>query len=154
MNRIILAFAALFLPQAAIAAEKIELSSNVFVEKVTQSADGRQTVVLEKPLTVVPGDRLIFILNYRNVGDRAASDFVVTNPLPSAVAFQETLDGTELVSIDGGQKWGRLNKLRVREADGTSRVAVPEDVTHIRWKLSNDISVGSQGKLTFRGVVK
>ncbi len=153
MKRLILTLAALCAPYSAIAAEKVELSSDVYVEKVSHDANGRKSVVLEKPLKVVPGDRLVFILKYRNVGDRTAENFVVTNPMPSAVAFQETLDGTELVSIDGGKNWGRLKDLRVRMGSGY-RDAVPEDVTHIRWNINDDISAGSQGKLTFRGVVR
>ncbi|WP_164114826.1 hypothetical protein [Sphingorhabdus sp. Alg239-R122] len=154
MKRLILTLAALLCaPYTAIAAERVELSSDVYVEKISHDANGRKSVVLEKPLKVIPGDRLVFILKYRNVGDQAAENFVVTNPMPSAVAFQETIDGTELVSIDGGESWGRLKDLRVRMGGGY-RNAVPEDVTHIRWNIINGISVGSQGKLTFRGVVR
>ena len=154
MRSLILCVLALALPQTALAAEKMELSSSVFVEKISLDTNGRQSVILEEPSRVVPGDRLIFVLKYRNAGDRAATDFVVTNPMPRAVAFQETLDGTEQVSIDGGAKWGRLRDLRVNMPDGGMRAAVPEDVTHIRWNLSKTISAGSQGKLTFRGVVR
>ncbi len=154
MNRMSLAMAAIFAPFSAQAAERIELSSDVFVEKIFQDTNGRQKVILEKPVTVVPGDRLIFVLKYRNVGDSSANDVTVTNPMPTAVSFQETLDGTELVSVNGGRSWNRLQNIRVREPDGRVRSAVPEDVTHIRWNLSNAISGGSQGKLTFRGVVK
>jgi len=153
LKYIITLFIALLSVQIS-AGEKIVLSTDVFVEKVVKNSDGTETVNLEMPLKVVPGDRLIFVLKYRNVGDKAANDFVVTTPLPPAVAFQETFDGTEHVSVDGGKIWGKLQNLKIRNADGTIRNAEPEDVTHIRWSFSSDLSVGSQGKLTFRGVVR
>ena len=153
MKLFFLALAALVAPVAAIAADKVELSSSVFVEKTALDSHGRQTVVLEEPTRVVPGDRLVFVLKYHNVGDRPATDFVVTNPMPRAVAFQKTLDGTEQVSIDGGKSWGRLKDLRT-STDGGYRAAVPEDVTHIRWNFSKAISAGYRGNLTFRGTVR
>ncbi|WOE73900.1 hypothetical protein [Alterisphingorhabdus coralli] len=131
----------------------IELNSQVFVERITQLGD-RQSVRLESPDKVLPGDRLIFVINYRNASATRVSDFVITNPLPRAVAFLETLDGEEQVSIDGGNSWGSLDELRVPLGDGRYRAASSADVTHIRWKILQDITRGSEGKLTFRGVVK
>ncbi|MEM1131814.1 MAG: hypothetical protein AAGH53_02645 [Pseudomonadota bacterium] len=131
----------------------IELDSEVFVERIVQRG-GREAIRLEKPQRVLPGDELIFVLRYRNVSATPARDFVVTNPLPPAVAFRETLDGREQVSIDGGENWGKLSSLQVPIGEGRFRAARPDDVTHIRWTILQDITMGSEGKLTFRGVVK
>ena len=95
------------------AATPLELNSDVFVERQVVRSDGSTTVVLEKPKMVTPGDSLVFIVRYKNVGGTSASNFVVTNPLPAAVAFTSTSDGLESVSIDGGKSWGMLNTLRV-----------------------------------------
>lgn len=144
---------ALLAPDMALAANNVTLSSAVFLEKVVADGNGRDRIVLEEPKVVTPGDRLVFILNFRNVGNAPASDFIVTNPLPSAVAYQGGADGAQ-VSIDGGRTWGTLALLKVREADGRWRNARPEDVTHVRWALKQAIPVGSQGKLSFRGIVR
>lgn len=132
---------------------QIELQSQVFVERIIKNGD-RSAVQLEKPEQVLPGDKLIFILRYRNTGNSPVTDFVITNPLPEAVAFQETLDGSEEVSVDGGKSWGRLKNLRISKGNGRFRAAFPADVTHIRWSILQVITKGSEGKLTFRGVVK
>jgi hypothetical protein len=93
-------------------------------------------------------------VKYKNTGAAPATDVVITNPIPNAIQFQETLDRTEQVSVDGGKNWARLENLRIALKNGDSRPASPSDVTHIRWVILEDITNGDEGKLTFRGVVK
>lgn len=154
MRKLLLMTFALLVPVAASAADEVALSSTVFVERDVTDTTGRKRTVLEEPKAVTPGDRLIFLLRYRNMGATPASDFVVTNPMPPAVAYQGTPDAAALVSIDGGRSWGQLGQLRVTERDGNVRGARPEDVTHVRWALKSAIPVGTTGKLSFRGVVR
>ncbi|RHW16334.1 DUF11 domain-containing protein [Sphingomonas gilva] len=153
MKRLVFALAALLSPALAHAANDVALTSAVFVEK-TVLANGQQKIVLEEPSLVVPGDKLVFVLNYRNRGATPATDFVVTNPMPGAVAFQSSPDQAAVVSIDGGRSWGTLSSLKVKESDGTVRGARPEDVTHVRWTFAKAIPAGQGGKLSFRGVVR
>ena len=144
---------ALLAPSLALAANSVTLSSAVFLEKTIADSSGHARIVLEEPQSVTPGDQLVFILNYRNAGNAPASDFIVTNPLPAAVAYSGSRDSAQ-VSIDGGRSWGTLLALKVRESDGRWRNAMPEDVTHVRWALKHTIAAGAQGKLSFRGVVR
>jgi uncharacterized repeat protein (TIGR01451 family) len=157
MKPIFLAVALLASPFGGVpvfAATPLQLSSDVFVERQIQRADGTKTIVLEKPNMVTPGDNLVFVVKYKNAGSSTASNFVVTNPLPSAVMFNGTSDGLEVVSTDGGRSWGFLKNLRVAKADGTTRAAQRSDVTHIKWNLNQPLTAGAEGKLIFRGVVK
>ena len=63
--------------------------SAVFVERSKPMHDGRQRIsVLRTPAIVTPGDKLVFMLDYRNKGATTATNLVVTNPLPTAVAYQ------------------------------------------------------------------
>lgn len=152
--KFLFALFALLVPVAAQAANDVALTSSVFVEKSVAQTDGRMRLVLEEPKVVVPGDRLVFVLVYKNLGTKPAADFVVTNPLPGAVAYQGTGDAGTIVSIDGGKSWGTLAALKMRNTDGTARAAYPEDVTHVRWAMKTPIPVGAAGKLSFRGVVR
>lgn len=152
--RTLLLLLALMLPGVAQAADQVALSSAVFVERITADRDGRERVVLEAPEQVTPGDKLVFVLSYRNLSASAADDFTVTNPMPAAVAFQATPDKGAVVSIDGGRNWGALAALTLRERDGSIRGARPEDVTHIRWSPARAIPAGGTGTLSFRGVVR
>lgn len=141
------------LSPAAHAANDVALTSAVFVEKTVQ-ANGRKKIVLEQPGQVAPGDSLVFMFDYRNKGSVPATGFVVTNPMPGAVAYQSSPDPAAIVSIDGGRSWGMLARLKVRESDGMVRGARPEDVTHVRWTFARAIPAGQGGKLSFRGVVR
>lgn len=152
--KFLIALFALLTPVTAMAGNDVSLTSSVFVEKAVKEADGKTRLVLEEPRTVVPGDKLVFVLAYKNQGAKPATDFVVTNPLPNAVAYQSAADNAALVSADGGKSWAPLAALKVRKADGTVRSAYPEDVTHVRWAMKTPIPVGAAGKLSFRGVVR
>lgn len=153
INTIFAALIALVSAAPAVAAP-LELASEVFVERELKRADGSVATILEAPKLVVPGDQLVFVVRYKNAGAEPASKFTVTNPIPSAVAFSGTADGTEIVSVDGGKSWGALPQLRVSKPDGTLRPAAPGDVTHIKWNVNHTLAAGSAGKLVFRGVVK
>ncbi|MFC4292225.1 hypothetical protein ACFOWX_07335 [Sphingorhabdus arenilitoris] len=147
-------FIAILPVSAAHAASQVQLSSDVFVERTKQKPDGTVTTILEEPKLVTPGDNLVFVVKFKNAGVKPAEKFVVTNPLPKAVAFNGTADGLETVSIDGGKSWGFLSNLRVEDAEGKSRPALMADVTHIRWNLNQPLPAGSGGKLIFRGIVR
>jgi uncharacterized repeat protein (TIGR01451 family) len=153
MNKIILFMLALIAPAAAMAAQDVSLSSEVFVEKTVNDAGGTK-IVREKPSVVTPGDALVFVLSYANKGAEAASGFVVTNPVPASVGFTAVEGKEASVSVDGGKSWGQLAALTVAQADGTRRAATAADVTHIRWSFSQPIAAGSGGTLSFRGTVK
>jgi len=153
IKRLFLAIA-LILPGTAMAANNVSLSSDVFVERKVARANGTTALALEQPRTVTPGDRLVFVVNYKNVGRAPATDFSVTNPLPKAVAFEGTSDGTEIVSVDGGKSWGPLSSLSYQSENGEIRPALMTDVTHVKWKFNRSLSAGSGGKLVFRGTVK
>ena len=91
---------------AAYAASQVKLSNDIFVERQKQRADGTVVTTLEEPTLVTPGDNLVFVVKFKNTGAKPAEKFVVTNPMPKAVAFNGTSDGLEVVSVDGGKSWG------------------------------------------------
>jgi uncharacterized repeat protein (TIGR01451 family) len=151
--RFILALFALSAPAAALAANDVALTSAMFVERSVPQPSGPAKIMLEQPKSVPPGAKLVFVLSYRNQGKSAAANFVVTNPIPDGVAFDSTPDAGASYSVDGGKSYGPLTTLRV-PANATSRAALPDDVTHIRWVLKTPIPVGGTGKLSFRGSVR
>lgn len=154
MHKALLFLAVALAPTQAWAGNQVALDNSVFVERIKTDANGRQSVLLEEPKVVVPGDKLVFVLNYRNGGAQPADKFVITNPMPTAVRFTDAGDTQPIVSVDGGKQWGLLADLRIAAEDGTQRAAQPGDVTHIRWAFHKPIPAGASGKLMFRGVVK
>lgn len=152
--KIVLALFALLSPLSAHAAAGIALESKVLVERVEATPDGGTVTTREEPGVVTPGDRLVFVLSYRNDGDEPATGFVMTNPVPDSVIFAGTDDPDAVVSVDGGKTWGPLQSLTVVQPDGVSRPAETADVTHIRWSFARPVPGGAAGELSFRGVVE
>lgn len=129
-------------------------SSDVFVERTETGADGQARQVLAPPRQVSPGDRLLFVLSYRNVGTKPAAEFAITNPVPFAVAFAQAEDPDAEVSVDGGRSWGRLPDLRIAVRGGGSREARAEDVTHIRWLVDEPVGSGETRTLSYHGIAR
>ena len=142
---------AAMLPDAAQAAGPVRFASDVFVERFQPAPGGRVARVLERADQLHPGDRVIFVVNWKASRD---APFTVTNPLPRAIAFESTADGAEEVSVDGGRNWGPLEALSVRGPDGRARRAMPEDVTHLRWRVPGPLAMLGTGQMTYRGVVR
>lgn len=148
---LVLAFLA---PAPALAANNVALSSAIFVERAVTGADGKTSVVREEPKLVTPGDKLVFVLTYKNSGTAPADSFVVTNPIPASVSFVASDSPGADFSVDGGKSWGALAALKIKAADGSVRAAVASDITQIRWAFAKAIPIGGGGNLSFRGIVR
>ncbi|MDB5678502.1 hypothetical protein [Sphingomonas bacterium] len=152
MNKYLMLLSAPMVLAATPAPQAVQLSSTVMVEK-TVSVGGREQVELQKPTNVLPGDKLIFQTNYRNAGGQPATQFVVTNPVPAAVAWTGEATPGAVESVDGGRSYAPLSQLKVKGANGALRPAQPADVTHIRWTLAS-IAPGASGLVKYRGMVR
>lgn len=131
------------LAQTAFANPLVALDSAVFVERAAAST-GR---LLEPAARLNRGDRVVYVVNWTRMGGQGG--FTVTNPLPRMVAFQGSANGDEEVSVDGGRNWGKLGALRIGQ-----RLATPEDVTHVRWRVEPGLAARGAGSITYSGIVR
>ncbi len=143
--------AAAIVPCTANAAGPVQFASDVFVERFQPAPGGRIARTLERAERLQPGDRVVFVVNWKSARTR---EFTVTNPMPRAVSFQRSAAGDEEVSVDGGRSWGDLAALTIRERDGQLRHAVPEDVTHLRWRIPGALAAQGEGQMIYRGIVR
>ena len=127
----------------ALANPSVALDSAVFVERGSPTS-GK---LLEPASRLSRGDRVVYIVNWYRMG--GAGSFTVTNPLPRTVAYQGSANGEEQVSVDGGKTWGKLGTLRVG-----SRVATPEDVTHVRWQVDHRRAALGSGRIAYSAIVR
>ena len=132
----------------------VSIKSTGFVVKQETDAAGKSHNVLKALNRVLPGDVVVFALDYRNGGSKPVANFVINNPVPAAVTFTGTEERWAVVSVDGGKSFGPLVTLKIPKGDGTLRAAVAADVTAIRWTVPQPIPVGASGKVQFYGVVK
>ncbi|MEZ5945476.1 MAG: hypothetical protein R3C13_06635 [Hyphomonas sp.] len=150
------ALCGLFLAMPAFAAG---LSAEQVIERmiVTESEDGSTEVELVPAETVTPGEELVYSLNFRNDGEAAAENVVLTVPVPSEVSYVENsaATGGALVafSADGGKSFAPRGDLKV-SVDGESREALAGEITHVRWTFRNKIEPGSSGTLMFHAILK
>lgn len=120
--------------------------------------NGREVTRLVPADRVVPGDRVIYTVEIRNTGPVALVAPTVVNPIPAHtvyIADSATGPGAEVsYSVDGGHTFDRPESLKVRTADGGSRMAKAFDYTHIQWKLKKTLKSKSVAYARFRAVVK
>jgi uncharacterized repeat protein (TIGR01451 family) len=139
-----------------------QISVETTIEKQERfEIDGKQQVRYVPAETTVPGDTLRFTLTYKNSGDEPAMDVVLDNPVPTGTSYlTDTATHTEatelLFSIDGGATYKNPTLLTYTVTlpnGGTeSRVASPEQYTHVRWRISS-IPPGETGQVSFNALV-
>jgi len=135
-------------------AQAVTVETRLYLETYVTAKDGAIERKLAPAATVTPGDRLVYVVTYRNGSRQPVTDFVVTNPVPMHVAFAgEESPGAEM-SVDGGKNWGALTALRIANANGTTRAARRDDVTHLRWRIAQPIAAGGEGQVTFKARLK
>jgi hypothetical protein len=124
----------------------VALDSAIYVER----ANGL-TRSLQQADRLSRGDRVVTILSWQKQRGSSAANagFTLTNPVPRKVAYQGSAREDEEVSVDGGRTWGRLGELTVG-----SRLATPEDVTHVRWHVAPGQAARGQGRIAYSGIVR
>ncbi len=138
----------------AFAQGPLSVTSTAMVETKSRAADGTTKIGQAPARRVVPGDRVTFVVTYRNTGAAALSDVAIVNPVPRAVAFRAAANGSPApdVSVDG-RTFAPLGALRVT-GPGGARAATPDDVTHVRWRLARPLAAGGDGRLAYLAVLK
>ena len=120
--------------------------------------EGRASTKLIPADRAVPGDRVLYTLEVRNVGPATRKSPIIVHPVPEHMRYLDDTavgPGAEVTySVDGGHSFDRATNLRVPLPAGNSRHAVGADYTHIRWQLRNPLEVNSVAFVRFRAVVK
>jgi hypothetical protein len=134
---------AVALPHAAAAQPNVATDSAVYVEH-TQGDNFRS---LEPASRLSRGDRVVTVVSWYRLGGEGS--FTITNPLPRDIAYQASARDDQEVSVDGGRTWGQLGELRIG-----GRLATPEDVTHMRWRIPAVRAARGQGQIAYSGIVR
>ncbi len=143
----------------AVAQEQGHLNVTTTVQKqeVTVNDSGEAETHLVAADTVVPGDNVVYTITFQNISDEPAANVVITNPIAEDLTY---VDGSAFgpgtviqFSTDGGQNFAAADELTVVD-DGALRPAGPDDFTHIRWVMQNELAVGAQGTARFTAVLK
>ena len=149
---------ALAMGQVATADEPGHLNVKTVVQKeevVVDDAGERRTRLVDAD-TVIPGERVVYTITFRNIGAEPADNVVITNPISQALTY---IDGSAFgpgmaieFSVDGGVTYAAAADLVVSEA-GVDRPARPDDFTHVRWVMQTELAAGAQGMARFAAVL-
>lgn len=137
------AVATCLLAQSASARPAVAMGSAIFVEH----AEPGNIRSLEPANRLRRGDRVVTIVSWQRLTGNGG--FTITNPMPAAIAYQASAHDDEEVSVDGGRTWGRLGDLRIG-----ARLATPEDVTHVRWRIAPPDAAQGRGRIAYSGIVR
>lgn len=86
------------------------------------------------------GDRVVLLVRWQAADDR--DGFVVTTPVPAALAYRRESSDAAEVSLDGGRSWRRNERLRGAR------------VTHVRWKVDAREAAQGSGSFAYSATVR
>ena len=125
-------------------------------EEVSVNAAGERETRLVPAETVIPGERVVYTITFRNISQEPADSVVITNPIDESLTYVEGSafgPGTAIeFSVDGGNSFASAGELVVVE-EGVERPAEPGDYTHVRWVMQNNLEPGAQGTARFAAVL-
>ena len=153
-------FAALLLLGSNAMAQQgtIRLEHKAEQQEVVTDDNGIEQTRLVEAARVLPGEEVLFTVTYTNVGDEAAEDVVITNPVPEHMSYvnsSATGDNTSVTfSVDGGETFAAPQDLLITDALGVERPAAAKDYSHIRWVVESDVTAGGSGTVHFAAVVE
>lgn len=144
----------LFLPSLAWAAPDVQVA--ITAEKVVMVEEGGKQIEKREPAAdVLPGDVIVYTLQYENKGDEAAQNVVLNDPIPQgasyvvASVFSPAADVSFSVDGKAFNKPSLLTYTVKKNGKAEQRQASPEQYTHIRWVVKK-IPAGKSGVVGFR----
>lgn len=148
----------LMLSAGAYAQSNVAINSFAFIEKV-KVENGKEVKTLEKAISVVPGETVIFKNIVENKNTTPAKDIVVNNQVPKEITFVEAFSSDEKhtqleYSVDG-TNFNKPDKLMVKDKQtGSMRTARPEEYAYVRWIYTQAIPAKTQVEFNYRGTLK
>lgn len=125
-------------------------------KEVVATENGKKVKKLVEAKDVLPGEQIIYTLSYNNTGSEAATNVVISDPIPAGTSYipgSASEKGELTFSIDKGKsfKGPGLLTYEVTTADKKKekRIASPEEYTDIRWVIPS-LPAGDKGSVSFR----
>lgn len=142
----------------ALNAQALTAKQSVEKETTIVGADGSVQTVRETVEKIVPGERVVYSLDYANDEAAAANDIVLTMPIPAEVKYiegsAEQPQANVTFSADGGESFSNRQSVMMIDQAGNIRAAGADELTHVRWTVAGPISAGESGVLSFAASVR
>ncbi len=141
---------------------KLKLSAQKKLVKLDKNGQKKVSWKAVKDGAVVqPGDVLRYTLSGRNIGDAAAANLVLKQPIPAQMRYvlnsaTNNAGMTVMYSIDNGKNFVKKPMVKVKQADGkiVEQPAPPELYTHVQWSAANQLPAQSDLKAFYEVKVR
>jgi uncharacterized repeat protein (TIGR01451 family) len=146
--------------QYALAQDPVPVQTSLIAEvrETFQLPDGKVAQRLVPASVLDQGEVVFYTVQIRNSTAMPARDLAVVQRIPANTTYlRGSASGPSVhitFSVDGGRTFLREKDLTVVTPEGTSRVAVPADYTHIRWQLNNVLAAGAMALARFQAVFR
>jgi len=127
------------------------LEGQLLVETVEAARSTGPRYVLQTRQEARSGDRLIFLIRYRNDSAHPLPGYDIVARVPLGVRILPDRNGALRVSADGGKNWARPDAQFQFDTRGHLRPAMDVPATHIRLRLYHSIAPGETGTVAYRG---
>jgi uncharacterized repeat protein (TIGR01451 family) len=149
----------LTLVNAAHAADKgcVELKTVAESEQEYTNDAGQKAKRLVPAAKVVPGDEVIWTITAKNICAKAADNIVIANPVPeqmSYVANSAMGVGADITYSVDGKEFSAPTAILVRDANGSSHTASPDQYRAVRWTYKTAFAPGASAFVRYRAIVK
>ena len=136
----------------------IKVTSIAQMEVEVTDKNGKKVLKRTAVDKAVPGDTVIFTTTFKNIIDKPAANIVINNPIPTDTTYIAGSafgkDCEIMFSADGGKTYAHAEELKIRNANGQQRLALPREYTDIRWNHKVSLAAGKSAEVGFRAVIK
>lgn len=126
-------------------------------QKLIKTSEGKSETKREYVTQTLPGEELLAVATYIYKKNIPTKEVIFTLPLPKETMYVEgsaTHENFLWFSVDGGKNWSRFQDLRLTEVDGTQRSARGKDITHLQWRMDNNLKKGDTGELEYKIIIR
>jgi uncharacterized repeat protein (TIGR01451 family) len=138
---------------------KVDLNLTAAKQIIETDSQGKQQISwqpIKDNAVVAPGDILLYTISTNNTGDRPATNFGMTQPIPKGTVYMLSTASSDnqakiTYSIDNGKTFAEKPMVQEKLADGKveEKPAPPEAYTHVRWQFDNSIKPNSVIKAAY-----
>lgn len=141
-----------------VAAEEgaIRLSNNAMKQTVVVNDKGEREIRFVEPTSVVPGDVILYTIEFENIGKEAASNIVIDDPVPNNSFYRDGSakgDNTKILFSVDGENFDVAENLFVTKS-GVKTLADNKDYRSLRWIYTVPLKPGEKKSVSFKTQIK
>ncbi len=150
--------AVLMLFTASVFAEDapVRLTNAAMKQVISINDKGDREVSFVEPKTVIPGDVILYTIEFENISDHAISNIVLNDPVPNNSIYRDGSakgENTQVLFSVDGEYFAEADKLFVTE-NGRQRPATAKDYRVIRWVVKTPLQPGEKRQVSFKTRIK